>query len=266
MKKAFVRAASGVASLGVLLGFVAAPASADTDCWWDEDSCLADEYDFADSVTSVKASAQTQVASRSSKVTVTIKFDPPAGDYSFDDPEAYVSSDIGYSSAYVDLEEVKPGVLRGSTQIDNYDQPGKWWIDYSVWVDVDPALYYYDWDYASVDYAGRFTVKRNVNLKFNATPEPAKIGKTQTLKGTVKGLKGTSPWSIGYSGLKKKVKFYFDPAGSKPKRYMGSTTANGRGEFSKKFTVTGSGTWYAKFEGGNQYITVTKSDYVKATR
>jgi hypothetical protein len=62
------------------------------------------------------------------------------------------------------------------------------------------------------------------------------------------------------------VKVYFDPTGKSPKKYVGSTTTNSHGNYSRAFKQKVSGTWSVVYAGTSTYASDSARDAVKVRR
>jgi len=244
----FTKLAAAAATLALaataLVG-VAGPASADT-------------RDLE--IQSVKVVSEPLKLTGKSKITVTVDFVGDPG-YTFDDDLTYavLESDAGWDGAMLDLKKTSRGdIRRGTTYVDNYSTPGKWWVHVSAWADWS------NYDYATIDdeFASSFQLKRSTQLSLDASPEPVAKGRTITVKGTLKGLVGD--YSMSYRGYANQpVKIYFDPKGSQPKRYAGTVTTNSKGQYAKKYTAKQDGVWSAVFAGNSRYVSKTSAgDFV----
>ncbi|WP_030170356.1 hypothetical protein [Spirillospora albida] len=106
-------------------------------------------------------------------------------------------------------------------------------------------------DYVDVRY-------RTEIFAFNASPEPAKKGKTITVRGLLHRFIPKESWAPGAA-----VHIYFKPSGSTTWKQMAVTKTASDGYFKKTFTASKDGTWMAIYKGGATYIkSNAPTDYV----
>ncbi len=103
-----------------------------------------------------------------------------------------------------------------------------------------------------------FYVKGDTKFTFNASPEPAKYNSKLKLAGALKRLNHSGRY-VAYKG--KRVNFYFKPKGG-TYSYVGYTTTNTYGNFTKYVTAKKDGTWRVRFPGTSYYVTKAVGDYV----
>lgn len=96
---------------------------------------------------------------------------------------------------------------------------------------------------------------RPSTLTFGASPKSVKKGKTFTAAGVLKSDGKTLPGAA--------VHLYFEAAGTKTYVLKANTVTNAKGAFSKKFTVSKSGSWKTVFAGSDTQSTVTAYQTVK---
>lgn len=87
----------------------------------------------------------------------------------------------------------------------------------------------------------RLTRTATAFTKYNAYPEPVRVGQQFTIRGTL------SHGDPAKSYADQTVLFYFQPAGSGEYVLKGSATTNARGNFATKFTAEATGTWIARY-------------------
>ncbi|GII53739.1 hypothetical protein Pth03_21280 [Planotetraspora thailandica] len=97
-------------------------------------------------------------------------------------------------------------------------------------------------------------------VSFNAAPEPIRKGSYATVKGTMQTLSGSK--FVGKS--KTRVYIYHRAKGAKTYKYLGYTTTNTKGQFSKKFKANKDGYWAAAwFTPNSRYVNAySLDDYV----
>jgi hypothetical protein len=228
---------SAVVSLGLVLGLAVAPASAaGSEIWIDGTSVT---------VEPIKPYA-------SSKVVIRVNFGGTAGfrlDETFE-PSVTLDSDIGYGFEYFDLEPTsRADIWTATYYLPNDSQVGKWWLGVSAWADWDNG----DWDTYDKDFQQSFNVQRPSKLTLNATPEPVDKGDRVKVTGRLQLLRfeyeysGSGPYWSNLSS--QKVKLYFDPAGSDPRRYVTTATTNSSGVYLWTWNASRTGVWSAEYAG-----------------
>lgn len=225
---------SAVLSIGLVLGFTVAPASATTNQL---------------SIDGTSVTVQPIKSSGRSKVTIVVNFGGPSG-YTLDDPYVVLQSDAGYDFDMIYLEPTSRYDRWTATYyIPNYSTPGKWWLGVYAWADWANG----DWDTYDKEFQQSFNVKRPSKLTLNATPEPVDKGDRVTVTGRLQLLRFTYEYSGSgayWSNLSgQKVKLYFDPAGSEPRKYVTTVTTNSSGVYTYKWWASRTGTWTAEYAG-----------------
>lgn len=106
-------------------------------------------------------------------------------------------------------------------------------------------------------------VKRATRVaNFNASPEPVMKGAPVTVSGVLERaracpkfttISACSGGKIGYWAAygSRTIHIYFDPSGTAGPEYMGSATTSSSGRFSRAFTATESGSWFARYAGNS---------------
>lgn len=229
---------SAVVTFGLILGFTVAPASAASrsEIWIDGTSVT---------VQPIKSSGK-------SKVTIKVNFGGTSGfvlDETFE-PSVILQSDVGYDFAYFDLEPTsKADIWTATYYLPNYSQVGKWWLGVSAWADWANG----DWDTYDKEFQQSFNVQRPSKLTLNATPEPVDKGDRVTVTGRLQLLRfkyeyaGSGAYWSNLSS--QKVKLYFDPTGSEPRRYVTTVTTNSSGVYSWTWKASRTGIWSAEYAG-----------------
>ncbi|MFL6098549.1 MAG: hypothetical protein ACJ71T_01185 [Actinomycetales bacterium] len=92
-------------------------------------------------------------------------------------------------------------------------------------------------------------------VSLNGSPEPTVKGRTITVTGVAERQPGNAAW-VGLPH--QSIRYYFRASGSTTYHYMGSSTSDASGRFSRAFTAVSSGYWSAR------WIT-TSASYVDAT-
>lgn len=229
---------SAVVTIGLVLGFTVAPASAygGKEIWIDGTSVT---------VEPIKSSSR-------SKVTIRVNFGGTSGfvlDETFE-PSVTIQSDAGYDFDYFDLQPTsKRDVWTATTYLPNYSQVGKWWLGVSAWADWADG----GWDTYDQEFQQSFNVQRQSKLTLNATPEPVDKGDRVTVTGRLQLLRFHEEyWGQGayWSNLSgQKVKLYFDPTGSEPRRYVTTVTTNSSGVYAWTWKASRTGIWSAEYAG-----------------
>ncbi len=255
-----LRLAAALLAPVAALAFTAPPASAD-DCYdlgyGDDYSCHEEFYDedtppMVHSVTVTPNPAVTN-ATGGTKVTVIAKV---SDDVSLDDVDVELESaaldDWEWPTmSYVSTNATGVETWTGSVYVDKYNSTGKWYTHVDAW----------DTDYNRTEheYFSSFHVKKNVALTVNASPEPVTYNGTVKVAGNLKRLTDYDGY-VNYGG--KTIQYYFKPVGG-TYSYMGSSTTNSYGNYSKSFSyVKKDGTWRAEFPGTSNYVKKGSSDYV----
>jgi hypothetical protein len=223
---------SAVVSLGLILGFTVAPASASAELSIDATSVT---------VEPIKSSGR-------SKVTIFVNFGGPSG-YTLDDPYVVIESDAGFDYYSVDLEPTsRYDVWKGTYYIPNYSTPGKWWLSVRAWADWNS-----DSDYYSKDFQQSFNVQRPSKLTLNAAPEPVDKGDRVSVTGKLQLLRFSDEYygtGAYWSNLStQKVKLYFDPTGTEARRYVTTVTTNSSGVYQWTWKASRTGVWSAEYAG-----------------
>jgi hypothetical protein len=92
-------------------------------------------------------------------------------------------------------------------------------------------------------------------VSLNGSPEPAVKGHHITVTGVAERQPGNGSWV----GLPHQIiRYYFRASGSATYRYLGSSTSDANGRFSRAFTAVSSGYWSARW-------VTTSASYVDAT-
>jgi len=102
-----------------------------------------------------------------------------------------------------------------------------------------------------------FKVLGNTTLTLNASPEPAKKGRTITARGVHRGFTGWGADYESYVGVK--IRYYFSTKSSGPWTYMGYAKTDKRGAYSKGFVARRTGYWKAVAPQGRFHISRTSS-------
>ncbi|WP_125206541.1 MULTISPECIES: hypothetical protein [Isoptericola] len=127
----------------------------------------------------------------------------------------------------------------------------------------------WDWEHycqlPDAHYSDTFYFKRATYLGVNVSPEPVRQGRYVTVKGTLKFWNPAYHYGDGATRPLegKKVKIYFDPAGSRGAVYKGTATVTSKGAFSKKFKQSKSGKWIVKYTGTSTLTSDRAADIVK---
>lgn len=225
---------SVVVTIGLVLGFAVAPASAASKQLTIDGASV--------KVEPIKSSGR-------SKVTIVVNFGGPSG-YTLDDPYVLIQSDAGYDFDMLYLEPTsKYDRWTATTYIPNSSTPGKWWLGVSAWADWPNG----DWDSYYKEFQQSFKVQRPSKLTLDAKPEPVEKGDRVTITGRLQVLRfkddyfGEGAYWANQSG--QKVRLYFDPTGSAPRSYVTTVTTNSSGVYSWKWKSTKTGVWTAEYAG-----------------
>lgn len=224
-----------LAVTGLLFAGVTAPATADSSL----------------TIQSIRVTADPLRPGYSSRVVVTVDFGGTSG-FTLDEPMVALYSDAGYGYALAYLEPTgRYDVWQATTYVPADVSPGKWWVDVYAWADWANG----DYDYVDAAYAKAFAIKRATDLTADAGPEPVSRGDRIRVTGVLERVTldswGRPVWRP-FAG--QTVLFYFDPAGSATRRYMGTATTNSAGAYSRSFTATGTGRWYVEYKGNVYYM------------
>ncbi|GAB3670310.1 hypothetical protein GCM10027589_38800 [Actinocorallia lasiicapitis] len=197
-------------------------------------------------VQKVSAPATSVVYKGGTKFTVTAQASDASGGVKL----AYWGPGTAYKN--IDLTQVSPDVYSGTVVV-----PGsaKSKIDFNVKA----------YGTAEVKASGTVAVKKATWVtKFNASPEPAKKGKTIKISGVLTGLNGSG---TAYSTLKGgTVQILFRATGSKTYTPVKTLTTGTGGKVYTTVKATRSGTWYAEFVGTGYWNPTTSSgDWLRVT-
>jgi len=222
--------AAGAAAGGLVLAGAVAPATAVT-------AAPAPVH-----VLGVTATSVTLVPHRSTVVRVTARLDRAL--VGSEDAVAVVGPDDAAGADELGYAELVPGsagtTLTATFTLPDSVRPGLWDVEAAVFPDGDA-------DAPSSYRDGSFRVKLPTALTVDAAPEPAAVGETLTVTGTLKRYGQSTGTYVGYGN--RPVELYFDPAGPAPRAKVRTVRTGATGRYSTTFTATTTGVWSAQFAG-----------------
>jgi hypothetical protein len=142
-----------------------------------------------------------------------------------------------------------------SVYICGYETPGKYRLDTEVvwWDDAISGT-------RQANSSKTFYVKRPTSLSYNATPEPAKRGKTLTHKGRLM----FDPYGYGslYGPTGVTLRITFKKSGTSTYVSKGTAVTTKGGYYSKELRTDADGTWRVEYPNNSSRQTQLKYDYV----
>lgn len=227
-------------------------------------------------LTSVKVSNVTVNASNRPRATLTVKVSDPGNTmrkatytgYSWSaDAEPTLKSRYGWLS----FDSFKR--TRNTSTTDTWTAPSGV-VRYDDWGQYTAEVNLWGWDLSGnrdLDYDltkfTTFSVRGNVGLTMNASPEPVRKGRSITVAGKATRLNAdTFRYVKAAKGTK--IRIYWAPGKSGgSKAYKGTALVGSKGTYSKRFTATSSGRWYAVLPATTRHIQRTRgADYVQVKR
>ncbi|WP_125206571.1 MULTISPECIES: hypothetical protein [Isoptericola] len=120
------------------------------------------------------------------------------------------------------------------------------WADPEVRTSSGTSLTYFP-----TSWTGSFRVSKATRTNVRVSDASVRKGERVAVSGTLRKPSQLDRWNLGgwRGAAGEKVKFYFDPKGSRGPVFKGTDTVGADGRFRRSFVVRASGTWIVKYPG-----------------